>query len=412
VDTGFLDVSLGLFLFTPILCTYIGLRSGARSYDIEFVLIAAFCAGMKISHFLFLPLFIVSLIAVLRKSGKPLSRMIGLVSLLLILSAPWYVRNFIETGDPITPTLNIKFRGTDPVWSYEDYVFQLGDLTTAKDPVSLLRIPVDVVWDTTSKNFREYGTSPILMLLYVPLIMAFLLLFGSIRRRFGLPFVYLNGALIYQIAYWIGISSFARYFLHLFPVYAAYICIWLNTLLSVSAINRKGSAMRYAASLLVTASLMILVFFPSPMARLYYAEKVQSDYSELANRYSSYRGFLRQNLAGYASTQYIIAHQSDHNERVMLVGFENLAYYFRKNRIVSFGDWFGIGRHSDLIDSINRGNLSSYLAKFNVGSVLVNRSARRMDDATYLRFTKQLQENHFDLQPNQEDGADIFIKAK
>jgi hypothetical protein len=142
---------------------------------------------------------------------------------------------------------------------------------------------------------------------------------------------------------------------------------------------------------------------------------VLNNYQELANRFRSYRGYLRQNLTGYASTQYIIANlQSNHcqDEKVMLLGFENLAFYYRKNRVVSFGDWVGIGRHTDLIDSINSDDLSSYLAKFNVGAVLVNATSKRMDEATFLRFTKQLEENHFVLQPSQENETVIYIKAK
>lgn len=412
VNTAFMDVSLGLFVFIPILCTYSGLRGGTRNYEFDFVLVAAFCAGIKISHFLFLPLFIVSLILLLRKSAKPVWRTIALVSVLLILSAPWYVRNFIDTGDPITPTINMMVHGRDPVWSHEDYVTQLSDLMTAKDPVSLVKVPVDVVLNTTSRNFREYGTSPILMLLYVPFVMALLLFFGKIRRRFGSPFVYLNCALIYLLAYWVGISSFARYFLLPFPVYAAYMGLWFNALVFYSVANLKDNRVRFAVSLVVTASIVILMFYPTAMARTYYDDLFRSNYYELANRYSSYSGFLRQNLPGYASTQYIIANQTDHDKKVMVLGFENLAYYFRRNRLISFGDWFGIGRHSDLMDSVNKGDLSSYLDRFNVGAVLVNRREKRMDDETYLRFTKQLEENHFALQPAQENGTDIYIRAK
>jgi hypothetical protein len=157
------------------------------------------------------------------------------------------------------------------------------------------------------------------------------------------------------------------------------------------------------------------MFFPSPTARIFYQELVQNNYLQLASRFRSYRGFLRQNLPGYPSTQYIIANlQSNHDQdkKVVLVGFENLHYYYRKNRIVSFGDWFGIGRHADLIDSINRGDLSSYLAKFNVGAVLINSTSKRMDEATYLRFSKQLEQNNFLLQPTQENETVIYIKAK
>jgi hypothetical protein len=411
VNTGFLDVAIGLFILIPVLSTYIGLQAEARNYQRELIITAGFCVGIKITLVLFLPLFVVSLI-LLRKRGRPLSRTFVLIGLLLILSAPWYVRNSIKTGDPLSPTLNMMFQRRDPIWSRVDYAGLLADLNTPKNPVSLIRLPFDLYWNTPAKNLREYGTSPAVMLLYVPCIMAILFSFARVRAWFGTPFVYLNLALIYLLAYWIGISSLARYFLHLFPLYLIYLGVWLNTLLRASGVDRSGSRAHYATRALIIVSLVALMLFPSPTSRMFYQELMENNYLQLANRFSSYSGFLRQNLPGYASVQYILANQSNHEETVLLIGFENLGYYFRRNRIMSFGDWFGIGRHSDLIDSINAGDLSSYLAKFNVGAVLVNRSEKRIDDDTYLRFVKQLEETNFALQPAQENGADIYIKAK
>lgn len=414
VGTGFLDTSIGLFVFIPILCTYIGLQTGTRKYEHEFVLTAAFCVGMKIVLIVFLPLFIGSLILLLMKSGRSLSRVTVMVGLLLVLSAPWYLRNFIRTGDPISPVLNIQFNRKDPIWSRADYLAILPDLMTPKDPGSLIRLPFDLFWNTTLKQFRDHGTSPLVLLLYVPFIMAVLLLFGRVRRWFGLPFVYLNVALIYLLVYWIGISSFARYFLHLFPLYLVYIGVWLNILVRASGIDRNTSRPSHAGNVLIAMCLLLAALFPNPRSRIYYEQLVQTDYLQLTSRYRSYRDFLRQDLDGYASTQHIIANlQSNHKqkERVLLLGFENLGYYYRKNRIVSFGDWVGIGRNSDLVDSINRSDLSSYLSKFNVGAVLINLTDKHMDQATYLRFTKQLEENDFVVQPTQEFKTVIYIKS-
>jgi hypothetical protein len=411
LNTGYVDIPIGLFLFTAILCIYMGLRDWGRKYELEFVFIAAFCAGMKITLILSVPFFIISLALVIKKSGQPISRLMVLTTLLLLLSAPWYVRNFIKTGDPISPTLNILFRRSDPIWSPVDYALQLGDLKTDKDPLSLLKLPVALFWNTLSPNFREYGTSSVVLLLYVPLIMPILLLFGSVRRRFGWSFVYLNFALIYFLACWLGISSLARYFMHLFPLYAAYIGVWFCSLLPAS-INWSRRA-RYSANVLVTVSLVLLMLFPSPASKIYYEELLNDNYFHLATRFRSYRGFLRQNLPGYASTQYIIANfQSNHDqdEKVLLVGFENLHYYFRKNRIVSFGDWFGPGRRSDLVDSINKRDLSSYLTSFRVRAVLVNLD-KPMSDEAYVNFRKQLEENHFTLQPVQESNTAIYVRT-
>ena len=415
VNTGYVDIPIGLFLLTAVLCVYIGLRGKARRYEVEFVLIAAFCVGMKITLTLFLPLFIASLVILLMKERQPPSRIIGLVSLMLILSAPWYVRNFIKTGDPISPTLNIMFHRRDAIWTPADYATQLADLKTAKDPLSLLRLPFDLFWNTPSINFREHGTSPVVMLLYVPFVMAVLLLFSKVRRRFAGPFVYLNVALLYSLVYWIGISSFARYFLHLFPLYTVYIGVWLNTLLPTSPFTQDANRAHRPVNLFITVGLTSLMLFPTPSARTYYQGLVQDNYLRLADRYGSYTGFLRRNLTGYASVQYIMANlesSGGQGEKTLLLGCENLSYYFRENRLTSIGDWFGPGRHTDLLRSVDFNDLSSYLDRFRVRAVLVNLGDKRIDELTYRRFTEQLEENHFVLQPAQEPGTAIYIKTK
>lgn len=415
LNSGYVDVPIGLFLFTAILCAYLGLRDGGQKYQLEFVLIAAFCVGMKITLILSLPFFMISLALLIKKSGQPISRLLVLTTLLLVLSAPWYVRNFISTGDPIAPTLNMLFKRSDPIWSYTDYAAQLADIRTDKDPLSLLRLPIDLFWNTPSPKFRESGTSPMVVLLYVPFIMPMLLLFRRVRRRFGWSFVYLNVALIYFLTCWIGISSWARYFLHAFPLYAAYIGVWFCTLLPASLTNWSSSRARYGSNVVVTVSLIFLMLFPTAPVRSFYEDLVQNDYLQLASRFPSYRGFLRRNLTGYASTQYIVnSLQSNGNqdEKVLLVGFENLNYYFRRNHIVSFGDWFGPGRHRELLWSVDFNELTSYLARFDVRAVLVNLGDKRMDDGTYLHFTKQLEENHFVLQPTQEAATAIYIQTR
>ncbi|HKO96191.1 MAG TPA: hypothetical protein VJU86_04325 [Pyrinomonadaceae bacterium] len=412
VDTAMLDVPIALFILVPILCVYLGLQTSARKYELELVITAAFCAGMKVVFFLFVPLFVGSLVLLLFKRREAVSRVLVLCGLLLVLSAPWYLRNFIATGDPISPSLNILFHRKDPIWSRADYAGVLVDLKTPKDPASLLRMPVDLFWNTTTINFREYGTSPIVLLLYLPVVMAILLIIPRVRARLGLPFVYLNLVLIYLFVYWIGISSLARYFLHLFPVYLVYIGVGLNALLRFSGIDLKPRFPRYVVSSLAVVIIAVAMLYPTPSVTTYYTEFFWLYYQQMSTRFTSRDGYLRRNVLGYSSTKHITSNLHNPNSKVLLVGFESLHYFFRNDRIVSLGDWFGPGRITELLDSINKGDLSTYLARFNIGAVLIRRPHNAMDQSTLKRFTKQLEENHFVLQPTQEAGTTIYIKAQ
>ena len=134
VDVGYVDVPIGLFILVPVLCTYLILKGNTANYDIDLIFTSAFCVGMKISLFLCLPLFVCSLFLVLRWQRKRRSRVLVLSVLLILLSAPWYLRNFVLAGDPITPVLNLKFRGRDPIFTQvllNNFWFALGTIPTS-----------------------------------------------------------------------------------------------------------------------------------------------------------------------------------------------------------------------------------------------------------------------------------------
>src|SRR6266536_252410 len=118
LNVGFIDVPIGIFVLVPVLCTYqMSLR---RPFERELVVTAAFCAGMKLTLIGHLPFFIVSLFFAASES-RLRRREIALLSLVLVgLSLPWYVRNFVDAGDPTPPIFNLYLKHPDPIFTQTD----------------------------------------------------------------------------------------------------------------------------------------------------------------------------------------------------------------------------------------------------------------------------------------------------
>src|SRR5207302_4279549 len=155
------------------------------NYDIDLILTSAFCVSMKISLFLCLPLFVFSLFLVLRWQWqrKRRSRVLVLSVLLILLSAPWYLRNFVLAGDPITPVLNLKFRGRDPIFTQVDYSGLITALQPQKDVSAALLLPVNLFYQPDSANLST-------LFLYLPVATLLLLALKTFRRTVGPGFIY------------------------------------------------------------------------------------------------------------------------------------------------------------------------------------------------------------------------------
>lgn len=415
LNVAYVDVPIGLFMLVAFLCVYHSLSRNGTRYKYCFILTAAFLVGMKISHVLLLPLLLISLAILLLRERREVSRLLLPCLAFLILSSPWYVRNTIGAGDPLSPTLNLYFRGHDPIFSAQDYQSLMSDLRTAKDLRALASLPVRLFRDPTSRNFREYGVTLIVALLYLPFASLLLLAFKRFRQAVGFGFVYLNVTVVYLILIWANVSSLGRYFLHIFPLYACYIGACVNGLAAHFDLKlRRGSAARIASESVVVG-LLLLLLLPSPVTSLYfYEDLLMANYRYLPKRLRNRKDYLRQNFPGYASTQLIVSTlkgQRMEDRRVLALGFESLAFYFRRNQIVSLGDWFGPGRYADLIAKTDKGELASYLNDFKIGAVRINLHEKRLPDATYELLKKQLRENNFVRTPPAEGSTEIYIKA-
>src|SRR5262245_15883455 len=201
LNTGYVDVPIGLFILVSVLCVYKTLSH--RLFAWEFVVIAAFCVGMKLTLIGHLPFFVVSLLLA-SVTRLPRRKMTLLVFALVGLSLPWYVRNLSEAHDPTPPMFNLLFDHPDPIFTQADaaWIYLTGKESDLKNPLRSLFLPFQYFTAPAQPPFGRNGVSAAILLLYAPAMFLLVLLCG--RKRFHVPqnFLYLSVAVTYLAIPW------------------------------------------------------------------------------------------------------------------------------------------------------------------------------------------------------------------
>ena len=416
LNVGYVDVPIGLFILIPILCAY--RTSSHLPFERELVLTAAFCVGMKLTLIGHLPFFLVSLVfASARRLGR---REIVLLSLALVgLSLPWYARNFIEAHDPTPPIFNRFFKHPDPIFNQADFqkIYTVDTLTERK-PLHLLLLPFRFFLDPKSRNFREYGVSAMILLLYAPILLLVAQLWCRHRWRPPNRLVYLSGAVAYLAVPWF-FSSLGRYSLHWYPAFAA----WVGVIISHTCAHAEAvwnSRWQIWTARFATAAFSCALICPSPAAGglRFYQNYYQGTLPLFRSR-DDLEVYLKKNLDTYRAGQAVIATlilNKKKSSRVLVLVDGRLTFYFRKAKLISVNDWFGPGRYTDLFEDVARGDCMPYLNRLDISAVIV-RPSRNWGDALnwggvfYKSFRLQLEKNHFREYRCPMDKVSVFLRS-
>jgi hypothetical protein len=411
LNVGYVDVPIGLFVLTPILCAY---RSSARRpFERELVATGAFCAGMKLTLIGHLPFFLGSLVFASWRLLR--AREIALLSVVLVvLSLPWYVRNVIEVHDPTPPVFISYFKHPDSVYTQAEAAIYTSDTMTERSPRHLILLPFRFFTDPESRNFREWGVSAMILLLYAPIV--FLVTQLCWLRIWRPPdrLVYLSVAVVYLMLPWL-FSSLGRYALHWYPTFAA----WLGVVISyicarVEAVwnSRLGIWTTHVATAVFCCSLI----YPTPTegCRRFYRGYYAGIFPLSRSRHEL-RDYLKKNLTGYAASQAVIetlALNQKKTSHVLALRDEPLAFYFRKAKIISVGDSFGPARYIDLYKAVEQRNCLPYLSRLNISAVIVNPSASEAWwHLFYENFRAQLKEDGYVEYRSREQQIPIFLRS-
>jgi hypothetical protein len=410
LNVAFIDIPIGLFVLTTVLCAY---RSSAREpFDPQLVVTGAFCAGMKLTLIGHLPFFLISLFIAARHRLRP--RQIALLSMTLIgLSLPWYVRNSIEAGDPTPPIFNLYLKHHDPIFNQADIAIYTADTITPRQPAHLLLLPF--LFFTQPGNFREWGVSAAILLLYAPILVLVAQLVPH-RQRLSHRLIYLSGAVVYLAFPWF-FSSWGRYSLHWYPTLAA----WVGVI--VSHIYTRTEAACHSRWQIWTACVVTVAFccallYPTPTKgcldfyRAYYSSIPPLSASRHALKVKL------KNWNGYEASQAVIATlvlNQKTNSRVLTLKTNELAFYFRKSRITSVGDTYGPARYLDLRQAVAQGDCRPYLDRLDISAVIARPATSAPKDGWwplfYEKFRSQLKMNHFKEYRDGMHQVPIFLRS-
>jgi len=416
LNSGYVDVPIGLFILVSVLCVYKTLSHGLFAW--ELAVIAAFCVGMKLTLIGHLPFFVVSLL--LASAHRLQRREIALLVFALVgLSLPWYIRNLWEAHDPTPPMFNLLFDHPDPIFSQADagWIYLTGKESDLTNPVRLLSLPFQYFIGPGQAPFGRDGVSAAILLLYAPVV--FLLVLLCCRKRWHVPrsFIYLSVAVPYLAIPWFY-NADGRHALHWYPVLVA----WSGVVISFiyfRAVRHWGSRRAIWVGI-ATAAFCGVLIVPSPIAgsvdfyRNYYRET-----SEFADLGGDRKGYLEKNVRGYQAGEAVIKTLlSEHKQQTHVFAMQGIPpphFQFRKNaNIKSVGDWFGPARYWDLYGEVNEGEgCLPYLTRLDISAVISKTPPGPYPwwDRFYAQFRTCLRDHNYIEYRCGEQNVAIFLKS-
>jgi hypothetical protein len=360
-DTAYIDVPIACFALTTVLALHLAVRTREPRWLIAGTLVGAFLIGMKVSLLVLAPLVALEIAVAARFMEVPRRTLFALLALLIVCCSPWYLRNFLSTGDPIPPTLNLALRGDDSIITrFEWKQIQRDFHQVPATPKALLALPFRAFVDPQNIAFREYGTTLLILFLYAPFL--WLLSLIATRNRDGEGMLYALGVAGFT-CYWIGSATLLRYGLLLFPLLATAIGI-----LAVRLANRFPTKTAWSVP-----ALCLLLAIPSPGSQQTFREFFLD---HTRNMLTSYRGDEKSYLllfgSDYAAEQRVVQewHKRGLHGDVYVLISQSGAYY-RLDGVRNIGDWIGPAGIFRLQRAVMIGCGAEFIARLNAGGIVI-----------------------------------------
>jgi hypothetical protein len=291
--------------------------------------------------------------------GGRLVPLLGFVAIALVVAAPWYVKTYLWTGNPVYPFFYEVFGGRywtaarAAEYSAAQQAFGLGG-----GPLRFLALP----WNLTMRPqafFDQPGALRIfsvLVTVFGPLLLAFvpvLLLAGPVGRpgRLALWF-----ALLYT-ALWFAMSQNGRYLLPVLPGLCAGAGLAAARLVARRGVTRVAASAAYAAAL--GASLLTSMVLTAPAARAAVGLEPRRD-------------FLARVSPVYGIAEWVNANTPE-TARIMVLGDEPRMFYLDRD--------FLLGNHASIFTAGELNNTDAFLGalrRMKVTHVLIH--GAMMDD--------------------------------
>lgn len=359
-DTGYFDSGQAACALMSVLAMRLALIERCGKWLGAAVLAGAFLVGLKESYLLLLPVYFFACLYVARNVKMPPAKIVLVLAALLVFASPWYVRSAALSGDPVFPALNIALHGGDALISNLEWSDIQHDLSTPKSWRALVLLPWRAYARANTPEFREFGTTALMLALFVPGLVLFAVLCagGRMEPGFALPIVFLS----VLVGYWYASATYLRYSMIFYPLLAV-CCAFL-----AAAVLKRRPALAPAFALLA-----VLAILPSPGSAEYYRDTFKNDYAMLPVRYTGDDSYLRLYEDGYIEEEFTtgVLRANGLQGPVYVVGGAT-EFHFRDRGIMSMGDWIGVSAYLRLFPAIQAGKAAPFVRSLRVQAVLVD----------------------------------------
>ncbi|MBV8490635.1 MAG: hypothetical protein JO199_08910 [Candidatus Eremiobacteraeota bacterium] len=398
---AYIDVPIGTTALLSITAIVLGLRTRETGWLIAAAVIGGFLVGMKGSFAALVPLYIAGLVWACLSLKLTRRNAIVVVAAFCIAGAPWYARNLVLAGDPVPPVLNLALYHDDGLIPQNEWDQLEADLSTSHSPRALVTLPVRAYWDPASQDFREYGVTFAIVLLYIPTLVWLLAL--ALRKplpnEIAIPILFLTGFIVY----WIGTSTLLRYADLFYPLLA--VCLGM---LLIEATARWPRALPAAVAIAFLAAL------PSPgddwLIEGFIHDDFLNDVHSLTHNYDQ-QTYLAKNESGYREEQVLSDWMRDrgYGGNVYVIGTQ-LDYYFRRDGVISNGDYTGPAGFFRLLKAIDEGRAAEFLDDLNTHAVMMT-PMNLIDAGVQRLLAEQLEKGGYREIPAPDKSYRLFVRT-
>lgn len=207
MKTAYIDLGLTMFVFLGFYCIALWINTK----KINWLYLAGFAAGMAAGTKYTALMYVLLYALWIAYEGRNIRYVITFICLVIVFGSPWYIRNFILSGNPVFPFGEGIF-GYSWLWDRNDALGQYHDLIkahgTPRTILSFLILPWNLVMH--QEKFMDDGGISLWMLAMFPSI--FLMKrFNPFQRKLCV-FVFVTTII------WFFSTQILRYLLPLFPV--------------------------------------------------------------------------------------------------------------------------------------------------------------------------------------------------
>lgn len=331
--SGYIDIGLTLFITMAVYAFWYWLRGQEQSWCLIAAVFCGFALGSKYSALFFMGFLsiIMGYRCIIKRQFAAFFIFTGIA---VAVAAPWYLRNYYYTGNPVFPFFPEVFGYS--LWTRRDVQGLLHDLLQSWGGPRTIRGMFLLPWNFMVNQgifHIEARLSPVYALATPLLLMP-----GS---KSGLR-IYLLGLSFCYTVFWFFYGQILRYWLPVVPLLSLAISGILDDLLNFRPFTFSGLRAIRAA----TMPLGILLFISPSLA---YATKVVLTRGPIPVTQEQRSLYLERHLITYQAYEYLNGLR-DADYRLYALYDESMAFFAKG---IFMGDWFGPARYESIVGKLN-----------------------------------------------------------